>query len=146
MAEAEVAFGRAAALDQKRWLRQRVQLENDGFLSVTAFEPNANAFCDWFFSSDGLIFGPSTGRWDAATHTITWTNLPEAGVVLIMTFRFIDADTTVGAILIRDREGKTIFEVSSEMKRTTIPVVLTGIGIMTPFIWDSWRYWAGHRR
>lgn len=108
----------------KTWLRQRVQLGDEGFQSVTAYEPGSRTFRDWFFHSRGLIFGPSTGRWDAATRTMTWTNLPEDGVLLLMTFRFVDSETFAGEILIRDKEGKTVFEMSSLMKRTTenIPI------------------------
>src|SRR5262249_14372376 len=103
----------------QKWLRQRVQMENEGFQSVTSYDSNSKSFRDWFFHSRGLIFGPSTGRWEAATRTMTWTNLPENGIILLMTLRFVDAETITGEILIRDKEGKTVFEMSSLLKRTT---------------------------
>lgn len=103
----------------QKWLRQRVQMESEGFQSITCYEPNSKTFRDWFFHSRGLIFGPSTGRWDSATRTMTWTNLPEDGVILLMILRFLDADTFTGEILIRDKEGKTVFEMASRMTRTT---------------------------
>jgi hypothetical protein len=55
---------------------------------------------------------------------MTWTNLPEAGVLLLMTLRFVDANTLAGEILIRDKDGKTVFEMSSLMKRTTENVAI----------------------
>jgi serine/threonine protein kinase len=102
-----------------KWLRQRSQIGNESSLSMMVFEPGSNALRDWYFHSRGLIFGPSTGFWDPATRTITWTNLPKEGVVLRQRLRFVDADTTAGEILILDRDGMTLFAMDSVMKRTT---------------------------
>ncbi|MBI1830077.1 MAG: DUF1080 domain-containing protein, partial [Planctomycetes bacterium] len=41
-----------------------------------------------------------------------------------MTLRFVDADTFTGEILIRDKEGMTVFEMASLMKRTTEKVAI----------------------
>jgi hypothetical protein len=103
----------------QKWLRQRVSMPDGGFLSLASFEPGSQAFREWHFHSRGLIFGPSAGRWDPATRTMTWTNLPEDGVLLLTSWRFVDADTVTWEIIIRDKEGATLFEMQSQMKRTT---------------------------
>lgn len=100
-----------------KWLRQRVHMEDGGFVSLTSFEPNSKSFREWYYHARGLIFGPSAGRWDPATRTMTWTNLPDNGTVLLTTWRFIDADTVTSEILIRNKDGKNLFEMSSRMKR-----------------------------
>jgi uncharacterized protein (TIGR03067 family) len=119
----------------KKWLRQRVHMETGGFLSLVSFEPNTNSFRDWYFDASGLIFGPSAGRWDPATHTMTWTNSPENGMVLVTTWRFVDADTVTWNIVLRDKEGRNLFEMGSEMKRTTENIVIdetTAAGPLPP--------------
>jgi hypothetical protein len=116
----------------KKWLRQRVQMDNGGFVSLSSFEPGPATFRDWFFHSSGLIFGPSTAGWDPATRTMTWTNLPENGVVLLMTLRFVDADSLAGKILIRDKDGKTVFEMDSQMKRTTENITIDETASVDP--------------
>jgi hypothetical protein len=82
-------------------------------------EPGATVFRDWFFHAKGLIFGPSAGRWDPRTRTLTLTNLPENGVVVVTTWRVLDADTVTSESIIRDKEGKTLFEMGLHLKRTT---------------------------
>src|SRR5262249_21684469 len=60
---------------------------------------------------------------------------PEDGVILLMTLRFVDAETITGEILIRDKEGKTVFEMSSLMRRTTEKVTIdetTAAGPLPP--------------
>ena len=107
-----------------KWLRQRVHREDGGLLSLVSFDPDSKSFQDWSFHSQGLIFGPSVGRWDPATHSMTWTNLPEAGILLLTTWHFVDGDTVTWELLIRDKEGRTLFEMSARMKRTTENVVI----------------------
>jgi serine/threonine protein kinase len=108
----------------KKWLRQRVHMEDGGFLSLVSFEPGSRTFRDWNFHASGKLFGPSAGRWDQATRAMTLTNLPEEGILLLTTWRFIDADTVTWEILIRDKEGRTLFEMAGHLKRTTEDVAI----------------------
>ena len=102
----------------KKWLRQRVHMPDGGFVALTSFDPDAKTFREWFFHANGLIFGPSAGRWDSATRTMTFTNLPDDKVVLVTTWRFVDAETLISESVIRDKEGKTLFEMAIHLKRT----------------------------
>jgi hypothetical protein len=100
------------------WLRQRVHMENGGYLSLTSFDANSQSFRDWFFHASGLIFGPSAGRWDPATRSITWTSLPQNGILMLNTWRFVDADTVSWEAMIRDKEGQTIFQMDARLQRS----------------------------
>jgi uncharacterized protein (TIGR03067 family) len=101
-----------------KWLRQRVHMKDGGYLSLTAFDPNAQSFRDWFFHASGLIFGPSAGRWDPATRSIIWTSLPQNGMLMLNNWRFVDADTVHWEAMLRDKDGQTIFQMDARLHRT----------------------------
>src|SRR5262249_23902100 len=101
----------------KKWLRQRVYMEDGGYLSLAPFDPKAQTFRDWFSHASGLIFGPSAGRWDPATRSITWTSLPQNGILMLNTWRFVDADTVHWEAMIRDKAGETMFQMDARLRR-----------------------------
>jgi hypothetical protein len=102
----------------KRFLRQRIQHGATGDLQVMTLDPETRLFRSWFFNAHGAALGPSVGRWDAATRTITWTNIAEADTVGMKNLRFVDANTVTWDILFRDKAGAVLYEGSGKMTRT----------------------------
>jgi hypothetical protein len=102
----------------KQFLRVRVQTKGgpDG-IQIMAFDPRTQDFKAWIFDAFGVISGPSVGRWEPTSRTLTWTGLPQADTVGVKTLRFLDANTVQGEITFRNKAGNITLQVRDTMKR-----------------------------
>jgi len=86
-------------------------------LTIRTFDKDKWEFREWNFSPDGTVVYPSFGRFDAATNTLTVTGPARDGRQAVKQHRWIDSNTIVGNLTIRDKEGKVIFDGQMNLKR-----------------------------
>jgi hypothetical protein len=80
------------------------------------YDPAQKAYRLWYFSSQGDIVETS-GKWDAKTNTMTWTNNPQPGITAIARWRFPTADTFEWDLVAKDRSGKVYLDMEGKLRR-----------------------------
>ncbi len=84
---------------------------------LMTFDAKQMVYRQWQFNSDGFT-GEATGKWDAATRTMTWTSRDAAnGNTTVNKDVFLNADEHPWSIVVTDRQGNTVFEMSGKNKR-----------------------------
>ena len=73
--------------------------------------PDLSIYRQWQFLSDGST-AQATGRWDAESKTMTWTDRRPDGVTVITKASFPNPDLQLWTITGTDRSGNTVFELS----------------------------------
>jgi hypothetical protein len=86
-------------------------------LYVTTFDKDQWKFRTWYFEATGFVSHTAAGEFDAATSTLTMTNLTKDNLVLTKRQRFVDVDTTEWTVTTHDRSGKTVFSTKGVGKR-----------------------------
>lgn len=105
-----------------RYLQQTWRIPADGdnpALSATVistYDVDHKVYRQWAFLSNGTT-GQATGQWDAATHTMTWTERKLDGLTVVTRAVFPSPDLQLWTITGTDRAGKTVFEMSGDSKR-----------------------------
>lgn len=77
---------------------------------LTTYDPHKKAYRGWYFDSMSTIT-ESRGQWDEETKTMTMTGSdPEAGLTSKSTSKFIDKDTVEYTLVVKDKEGKVMWD------------------------------------
>lgn len=90
-------------------------LEDEG-LSLTGYDPNASAYRNWWFDSEGHRTQAS-GQWDDATATFSYKSDLDGGLTARTTTHLIDNDHHDVHVLITDGGGKTYFDATWSVTR-----------------------------
>jgi hypothetical protein len=78
--------------------------------TVMTYDPNAKLYRSWTFQSNGEVV-ESTGPWDAAKRTMTWTSKPtSSGDVVLTEARFAADGSEQWKVTVQDASGTQIFE------------------------------------
>jgi hypothetical protein len=88
----------------------------DEGLSLTGYDPNAGAYRNWWFDSEGHRTQAS-GKWDDATATFSYKSDLDGGLTSRTTVRLIDNDHHDVHVLITDGDGKTYFDTTWSVTR-----------------------------
>ena len=104
-----------------RFVRMRTTTDNGGpdDLQIQGFDRDTWEFRGMYLDRTGEVRGPSLGRLDADTRTLTTSSQPDDGIVRVMNRRFPDADTLTWDTVWRDRGGKTLVDRQGRMTRQT---------------------------
>jgi uncharacterized protein (TIGR03067 family) len=102
-----------------RFVIMRTLTDNGGpnELQLLEFDRNSWESRGMYFDPTGTVRGPSVGRFNAATRTLTAVSQPEDGVVRVRNTRFPDADTIEFDVAFVDKGGRTILDRRASMKR-----------------------------
>ena len=84
---------------------------------LMTFDVRQMVYRQWQFNSDGFT-AEATGKWDAATRTMTWTTRDTAsGNTTVNKDVFLNADEQPWSIITTDRQGNTVFKMNGRNKR-----------------------------
>lgn len=83
---------------------------------ISTWDVNEKVYRQWQFLSDGGT-GQATGKWDAGSNTMTWTERKPDGLTIVSRARFPNPDLQLWTITGTDRAGTTVFELSGDSKR-----------------------------
>jgi hypothetical protein len=83
---------------------------------ISTWDVNEKVYRQWQFLSDGAT-GQATGKWDAASNTMIWTERKPDGLTIVTRARFPNSDLQLWTITGTDRAGTTVFELSGDSKR-----------------------------
>jgi hypothetical protein len=92
--------------------------DEEGKLSsihMFTYDVAQKAYRQWFFGADGNTL-ESTGKWNAAANTLTFTNEHE-GITGTFTIQFVDPDTMQFSIVSKDRNGKVYLDIQGKSTR-----------------------------
>lgn len=106
-----------------RYLKQTWKLDADNGnpeLSATVimtYDDKMKVYRQWNFMSDGFTSN-ATGKWDAATKTMTWTDRnADSGLTTSTKSQFPEAGVEHFTITATDKDGNVVFEMSGQNKR-----------------------------
>lgn len=83
---------------------------------ISTYDVNDKVYRQWAFLSDGST-GQATGKWDAASNTMTWTERKPDGLTIVTKAHFPNPDLQLWTITGTDRASKMVFEMSGDSKR-----------------------------
>jgi len=83
---------------------------------ISTWDVNEQVYRQWMFMSDGAT-GQATGKWDADSNTMTWTERQADGLTIVTKARFPNPDLQLWTITGTDRAGRTVFALSGNSKR-----------------------------
>ena len=78
-------------------------------LTLATYDAQRKCYRMWHFNSQGFAI-VSQGKWDAKTRTLTMLAEQVRGMTITGKFRLVDADTEEQNWIIKDPDGKTIFQ------------------------------------
>ena len=105
-----------------RYLQQSWKIPADGdnpaisATVISTYDVNEKVYRQWQFMSDGAT-GQATGKWDATSNTMTWTERKSDGLTVVTKAHFPNPDLQLWTITGTDRAGTTVFELSGDSKR-----------------------------
>ena len=86
------------------------------YLRLVTYDVQRKCYRMWYFDSRGGM-GESKGEFDAKTRTLTMVSDPDNGLTNTAKVRVVDNDTFEWSSVVRDREGKTVFQVKGKHTR-----------------------------
>jgi hypothetical protein len=92
-------------------IKSTTKLDDTEAMHLITYDQQKQAYKYYWFNSAGLTFN-SIGTWDEAKKTFTWDGTIEDGVTLKMTDHFLDEKTRDLHVVVKDRNGDTVFEVT----------------------------------
>ena len=86
---------------------------------IFTYDAQRKAYRGWWFSSAGYT-SESSGDWDAVTKTMTWTSRQD-GNTTTTKHHFVDDDNTEWTVLVKDSNGKILFQMEGKSVRAKEP-------------------------
>ncbi|MCY2955363.1 MAG: DUF1579 family protein [Planctomycetota bacterium] len=109
----------AAWILGERFLQLKEKSEDGAeMVHLFAYDQNRRAMRWWSFSSLGNA-GVATGSWDEATRTFSFKMEDTGPTSVTLTDRFIDDDHREWRFIVKDADGKVVFDVSGKVTRQT---------------------------
>jgi hypothetical protein len=112
-APAEVTYVETYAwvLDRK-FIRAETTQKSDGTSDVVfgTYDPKAQGYPFWVFSSTGSYSYLAPGKWDASRRILEWKNPPNWDVYYVARCRFPDRANRACTLLLKDWKGKVLLE------------------------------------
>jgi hypothetical protein len=84
---------------------------------LATYDPAADGYPFWIFSSTGEYYALPAGRWDAASRTMRWRNPIAIPVSLESECRFPDASTRECRTLVKDWKGSVLTDQEVRARR-----------------------------
>ena len=112
---------------------------------LSTYDVERKSYRAWWFSSPGNT-AEYTGKWDAATKTLTWTTIAGYPSPTTVTRRFVDDDTIDWEVVVKDGAGKVVFRMigkdtrvkaGGEEKHALDTKVLQGTWVATRYEYDG---------
>jgi hypothetical protein len=72
------------------------------------YDAQRKSYRGWWFNSDGLT-SESTGRWDPAAKTMTWTTVGDGPFTTTVKHRLVTDDKIEWNVTVKDNNGKVLF-------------------------------------
>ncbi len=118
-----VGKGKAEWVLGGRFMKQAWTLDADAVgpamsgESLMTFDPEEHVYRSWSFDSTGGTT-QATGRWDAASKTMTWTGTdPSRDLTTITTARFDEDGVETWTVVIKGKDGATLADVEGTNRR-----------------------------
>lgn len=103
-----------------RYLEERGTDGEDGsHMRLTTFDATRQAYRAWWFSSTG-ISNESTGSWDDAAKTFSWTAKIENGRTVASRQHFVSDDVVEASVRVTDSTGKEFFHAEYKSTRQAV--------------------------
>jgi peroxiredoxin len=102
----------------RRFVEERARSQpGDGESRLLAtWDATRKVYRSWYFDSEGLT-SEATGKWDVKRQTLTWTSIEEGGIASTIVWKFVDEDTCTWDLLVKDKAGKVLMDMSGRSKR-----------------------------
>jgi hypothetical protein len=97
-------------------MKSKTDLDNAEQMHLFTYDPNRRAIRWWLFSSLGQA-SAATGSWDEATSTFTYKVEDTGPASVIITDHFTDDDHHEWKLIVKDADGKVVFETSGKATR-----------------------------
>jgi hypothetical protein len=88
---------------------QGVHADRNTALAMYTYDRQRKAYRSWWFSSTGQS-GESTGRWDPAAKSFTWTSRTAQQMTRVSRYTFAGDDTFEWNVVVRDNREKVLFQ------------------------------------
>lgn len=98
-----------------RFLQENAKLSNGDFIVMYSFDVEKKKYRLWLFHSEGITT-ETQGQWDESTQTFTFTS-DLNGLKHTSTIKFIDEDTHNSAAVVKDTQGKVLWNAECKYTR-----------------------------